>query len=91
MNCKNGTVVSGVGGNQAVGKDISCRINLLCDPENTYTHCIKPAKIPGEPALVLLGVDFLSKFKRTTFDWKNSRLQLGDNWVYFVSDKHATK
>ncbi len=48
---------------------------------------MKPSKIPGEPSLVLLGIDFLSQFNLTIFDWENHRLLLGEEWIYLTSSE----
>ena len=85
--------VKGVGGPQAMGKPLECSFTLNCTPEKTFLHTIKPSKIPGEPRLVLLGTDFLTKFDLTLFDWKNQRILMGDTWVYFsnISSGEDTK
>jgi hypothetical protein len=80
-----GGIVHGVGGNQKVGKHINCSFSLDSMDGKVFEHPIRPTQIPGEPALVLLGVDFLSKFGNTLFDWENHRLQLGDSWAYAMS------
>ena len=54
-------------------------------PEKVFQHHIKPTTIPGEPALVLLGTDFLSKFDEFCVDWTNNRIKLGDDWVYLTN------
>ena len=90
MDFTGGSFVKGVGGDQAIGKAISCSFTLDCLPEQTFEHSIKPSKIPGEPSLVLLGIDFLSKFNLTVFDWENQRLLLGDEWVYLTSSEANT-
>ena len=46
---------------------------------------IKPASIAGKDSLVILGLDFMSRFGYTVFDWQNSRISLGGDWVYFIS------
>ena len=80
-----GGFVQGIGGNQKVGKHIDCSFSLDSMDGKVFKHPIRPAQIPGEPALVLLGVDFLSKFGNTLFDWDNHRLQLGESWAYTTS------
>ena len=35
---------------------------------------------------MLLGLDFLAQFDSTIFDWKNSRMQIGNNWVRFANE-----
>ena len=77
--------VKGIGGSQAIGRAIPCSFTLDCLPQRVFDHAIKPAKIPGEPSLVLLGIDFLSNFNLTLFDWDNNRVLLGDSWVYYVN------
>ncbi len=76
----------GIGGTQPVGEDTMCEFTLDCLPDRKFTHSFKPILIPGEPSLVLLGRDFLSKFDETLIDWKNHRLYLGDTWVYYLTD-----
>ena len=85
MNFAEGTgqVVKGVGGNQAIGPEMECSFVLDCLPDRTFNHNVKPSKIPGEPSLVLLGTDFLSKFDLTLFDWENNRVLIGDTWVFY--------
>ena len=63
------TQVRRVGGRQLVGKPKECSFVLNCMPAKTFGHHLKPTKIPGEPQLVLLGIDFLSKFDEFTIDW----------------------
>ena len=77
--------VKGVGGKQAIGQQQSCSFVLDCMPEKVFQHHIKPTTIPGEPALVLLGTDFLSKFDEFCVDWTNNRIKLGDDWVYLTN------
>ena len=84
MDCSNGSLVHGVGGDQKVGKEMCCEFTLDCLPSRRFSHCLKPSAIPGEPALVLLGIDFLSKFDQTLIDWVNHKLLLGDSWVYLT-------
>ena len=84
-NMATGGIVHGVGGNQKVGKHINCSFSLDSMDDKMFKHPIRPAQIPGEPALVILGVDFLSKFGNTLFDWENHRLQLGESWAYAMS------
>ena len=50
--------VKGIGGSQTIGPAIPCSFTLDCLPQRVFEHEIKPAKIPGEPSLVLLGIDF---------------------------------
>ena len=69
--------IKGIGGSQTIGKEMECTFVLDCLPDRTFEHRIKPAQIPGEPALVLLGIDFLSTFNLTLFDWEKSRQLLG--------------
>ena len=45
---------------------------------------IKPTSIADENSLVILGLDFMSKFGYTIFDWQNHCISLGGNWVYYV-------
>ena len=46
---------------------------------------IKPTSIAGGNSLVILGLDFMSKFGYTVFDWQNHCISLAENWVYYVS------
>lgn len=85
-----GRVVKGVGGSQAIGKEMECSFVLNCIPERTFSHAIKPSIIPGEPSLVLLGTDFLSKFNLTVFDWENNKVLIGDTWVYYSTAEAGT-
>ena len=80
-----GASVKGVGGKQAIGQQQSCSFVLDCMPGKVYEHPFKPTKIPGEPALVLLGTDFLSKFDEFCVDWTNNRMKLGSDWVYLTN------
>ena len=77
--------VKGVGGKQAIGQQKNCSFVLDCMPGKVFDHRIKPTAIPGEPALVLLGTDFLSKFDEFCVDWTNNRIKLGPDWVYLTS------
>jgi hypothetical protein len=86
MDCAKGSLVHGVGGEQRVGKEMSCEFTLDCLPNKRFSHHLKPSAIPGEPALVLLGIDFLSKFDKTLIDWANHRLLLGNSWVHYLTD-----
>ena len=61
--------IYGVGGKQAVGERIKCKFSFGCNPSKTFNHSFKRSKIPGESALVLLGLDFLAQFDSTIFDW----------------------
>ena len=79
--------VNGVGGKQAVGQAQTCSFVLDCLPKKVFQHPLKPTKIPGEPALVLLGTDFLSKFDEFRIDWANHRMKLGTDWVYTASQE----
>ena len=66
--------VKGVGGKQAIGQQQSCSFVLDCMPGKVF-----------EPALVLLGTDFLSEFDEFCVDWTNNRIKLGPDWVYLTS------
>ena len=81
--------VNGVGGKQAVGQAQTCSFVLDCLPKKVFQHPLKPTKIPGEPALVLLGTDFLSKFDEFRIDWANHRMKLGTDWVYTASQEET--
>ena len=85
-----GKAVKGVGGSQAIGPEMDCSFMFDCLPGQTFNHHIKPSNIPGEPALVLLGTDFLSKFNLTVFDWENDKVLIGDTWVYYASASSGT-
>jgi hypothetical protein len=85
--------VNGIGGKQAVGDVVSCNFTFDCEsgPSEHFTHDFKPTSIPGEKAFVLLGIDFLAKFKKTVFAWDENKVKLGDNWIYFVSGEKPDK
>ena len=85
-----GKSVKGVGGSQAIGNEMECSFVLNCLPERTFCHSLKPSTIPGEPSLVLLGTDFLSKFNLTVFDWENNKVLMGDTWVYYSTAEAGT-
>lgn len=85
-----GKSVKGVGGSQAIGNAMECSFVLNCLPERTFCHALKPSIIPGEPSLVLLGTDFLSKFNLTVFDWENNKVLMGDTWVYYSTAEAGT-
>ena len=57
-----GGVINGVGGQQRVGNPLKCKFKLDCDGDTEYEHMIKPASIAGEDSLVILGIDFMSRF-----------------------------
>ena len=80
-----GGVIKGVGGQQRVGNPMKCTFKLNCDGDTEYEHMIKPTSIAGEDCLVILGLDFMSRFGYTVFDWQNYRISLGGDWVYFIS------
>ena len=65
---------------------IECKFSFGCNPSKTVNHSFKPSKIPGESAFVLLGLDFLAQFDSTIFDWKNNRMKVGNDWVYFANE-----
>ena len=50
--------VKGIGRAQAIGQHLPCSFTLDCLHERVFEHNIKPASIPGEPSLVLLGIYF---------------------------------
>ena len=83
--CTHGGIIKGVGGQQQVGKPVKCSFQLNCNDKTTYQHMTKPTSIAGENSLVILGLDFISKFGYTVFDWQNHCISLGGNWVYYVS------
>ena len=83
--CTHGGIIKDVGGQQQVGKPVKCSFRLDCNDKTTYQHMIKPTSIAGENSLVILGLDFMSKFGYTDFDWQNHCINLGGNWVYYVS------
>ena len=35
--------------------------------------------------MVILGRDFLNQFSSTEFDWKNSKVRLGEKWIFLLS------
>ena len=78
--CTHGGIIKGVG-----GQPVKCSFQLDCNDKTTYQHMIKPTSIVGENSLLILGLDFMSKFGYTVFDWQNHCISLGENWVYYVS------
>ena len=82
-----GSLLIGIGGNQTSGPPIKCKIKFNCIEDVTYEHELKPVVIEGEKRLVILGRDFLSLFEQTDFDWRNCRVRLGNEWVYWVEQK----
>ena len=79
-------VVAGIGGKQSVGEAITYKLRFLCSTEKGYEVALKHVNLQTD--MIILGRDFLSKFGATTFDWKNHRIQLGDEegWIYLTQE-----
>ena len=86
LKTSNGTEIHGIGGAQISGKPVRCNIYISSTWETV--HELKPMTIPGNNSLVILGRDFLRKFGNTEFDWKNSRVKIGEDWIFMVSEDH---
>ena len=80
--------IRGVGGSQSSGKPISCSISFGSLPGKAFPCAVRPTSIKGESKFVLLGKDFMSRFKLTEFDWANNRVWLGDDWVYCMDNEY---
>ena len=78
----------GVGGSQSSGKPMSCSIRFGSLPGKAFPCAVRPISIKGESKFVLLGKDFMSRFKLTEFDWANNRVRLGDDWVYCMDTEY---
>ena len=86
LNQSNGTNVHGIGGVQASGEAVDCEISISSTWKTM--HELKPMTIPGKKELVILGRDFPKKFGKTEFDWNNERMNIGEDWIFMVSENH---
>ena len=85
---KDSTVVQGIGGSQKTKEVIRCEINLDCGWKGI--HDIKPTRLPNNPHLVILGRDVLSSYGNTEFNWLESKIRVGEDWI-FVNDLPPVK
>ena len=81
--------VSGIGEARKVGPKTECKIRFACDTEKEYSVWLHATKLDRDRDLIILGRDFLNQFEKTTFDWKNGKICLGDTWLFLV-DTHNT-
>ena len=86
LNQSNGTKVHGIGGVQASGEAVDCEISISSTWKTM--HELKPMTIPGKKELVILGRDFPKEFGKTEFDWNNERMNIGEDWIFMVSENH---
>ena len=70
--------VSGIGEAQKVGPKTECEIRFACGTEKEYSVLLHATKLDRDRDLIILGRDFLNQFEKTTFDWKNGKICLGD-------------
>ena len=75
-------MITGIGGKQLAYSRVASTISLN-DGVWVANHDLKPAKIPGQTRMLLLGEDFLRKFGQTVFDWTQDKVKLGEDWIYF--------
>ena len=83
-NCK---TVSGIGGNQLIGPKEIFSIRFSCHKDKTYNVWLRPTKLDTDQNLINLGRDFLNQFETTEFDWKDSKIRLGDTWIFYVKSE----
>ena len=54
---------------------------------NSFKHTF--LVIDTDDSTVILGRDFLSRFKSTEFDWENHKIRLGRNWLPTEANLHG--
>ena len=81
--------VSGIGEARKVGPKTEFKIRFACDTEKEYSVWLHATKLDRDRDLIILGRDFLNQFEKTTFDWMNGKICLGDTWLFLV-DTHNT-
>ena len=84
MDTTSNKTISGIGGRQRIGPKETYSIRFSCDRNKTYNVLLSPTKLDSNRELIILGRDFLDQFERTEFDWKNSRIRLGDTWLFYA-------
>ena len=79
------TSVQGIGGRQLIGPKNQYSVRFSCDKAKVYKVWLRETTLSNNKVMVILGRDFLSQFKKTEFDWENSCVRLGENWIFMAS------
>ena len=74
---------------QKVGPKTECKITFACDTEKEYSVWLHATKLDRDRDLIILRQDFLNQFEKTTFDWKNGKICLGDTWLFLVDTRNT--
>ena len=84
---KAGNSVQGIGGQQPIGPKTWYDIRFSCDRARVYKISLRETYLAKDKVMIILGRDFLSQFSNTEFDWKNSRVRLGDHWIFLADSR----
>ena len=80
-----GIQINGIGGIQMAGPPVKCEVKF--NSGWNYNHSLKPMTIAQAPNTVILGQDFMSMFDKTSFDWSNGRIKIGNDWIFFMDQQ----
>ena len=78
----NGKIVRGIGGGQVIGPKKNYQIRFSCDHSKIYNIQLSESKLPSKKNFIILGRDFLSQFGSTEFGWEESKIRLGESWIF---------
>ena len=79
------TSVQGIGGRQLIGPKKQYNIRFSSDKSQIYKVWLHKTNLSTNQEMVILGRDFLNQFSSTEFDWKNSKVRLGEKWIFLLS------
>ena len=82
--------VSGIGGNQLIGPKKKFYIRFTCNQNREYDAWLSPTVLDSNQELVILGRDFLNQFDSTEFDWRKSKVRLGNTWLFYMDVKEKS-
>ena len=79
------TSVQGIGGSQLIGPKTQYNIRFSSDKSQIYKVWLHETNLSTTQEMVILGRDFLNQFSSTEFDWKNSKVRLGEKWIFLLN------
>ena len=77
--------MQGIGGRQLIGPKKQYNIRFSSDKSQIYKVWLHKTNLSTNQEMVILGRDFLNQFSSTEFDWKNSKVRLGEKWIFLLS------
>ena len=56
-------------------------------PQEVFEHSLHPIKMDSNEDLVILGRNFLSRFRNTGFNWEQKKVKLAPHLIWEISDE----